>query len=186
MNKKALFLPILASICTQVLAADPAIVPKDNDTWVMAGDSITAQRLHSNYVEAFFRTRYPQLHLHFRNSGIPGNRTEQILARFDYDVAAWKPTIVSVELGMNDVGGDQAVYVEGMKKLADQTRALNARPILISSSPVNDGSMLNSWNGDRCRKSIPSPKPSSNSGKKKTSRSSTNTIPCSPSGGQIK
>ena len=27
------------------------------------------------------------------------------LARFDYDVAAWNPTVVSVELGMNDQGG---------------------------------------------------------------------------------
>ena len=69
----------------------------------MAGDSITAQRLHTNFIEAYYRTRYPNLRLHFRNSGIGGNRAGSVLARFDYDVAAWKPTIVSVELGMNDV-----------------------------------------------------------------------------------
>ena len=31
-------------------AAEPAAFPlKDGDVWVMAGDSITAQHLHSNY-----------------------------------------------------------------------------------------------------------------------------------------
>src|SRR6188508_1206068 len=75
---------------------------KAGDVWVMAGDSITAQRQHSNYIEAFFRTRYPDLKLQFRNSGIGGNTTGSVAARFDYDVAAFKPTIVSIELGMND------------------------------------------------------------------------------------
>ena len=157
MKMKPLILLCLAAFCSRISAAEPAFTLKNNDTWVMAGDSITAQRLHTNYIEAFYRTRYPQLHLHFRNSGIPGNRTGSILDRFDYDVAAWKPTIVSIELGMNDVGGTKpddkncaAGYIAGMKKLADSIRALNARPIFISSSPVNDGSIMNAWVGDRC------------------------------------
>jgi len=137
---------------TLLQAAEPLITIKDNDTWVMSGDSITAQRLHTNYIEAFYRTRYPQLHLHFRNSGIGGNKTNDILARFDYDVAAWKPSIVSVELGMNDVGSATAeVYVAGMQKLATQIRALQAQPLLISSSPVNDGSMSDLLS-DHCQK----------------------------------
>ena len=157
MKMKPLILLCLAAFCSRISAAEPAFTLKNNDTWVMAGDSITAQRLHTNYIEAFYRTRYPQLHLHFRNSGISGNRTGSILDRFDYDVAAWKPTIVSIELGMNDVGGTKpddkncaAGYIAGMKKLADSIRALNARPIFISSSPVNDGSIMNAWVGDRC------------------------------------
>lgn len=148
----------IAALGGPVSAAAPALTLKDNDTWVMAGDSITAQRLHSNYIEAFYRTRYPQWHLHFRNSGIGGNRTGSILARFDYDVAAWKPTIVSIELGMNDVGVPNpdspdaaAGYVAGMKQLAEQVRALPAQALLISSSPVNDGSLMEAWASVRCR-----------------------------------
>ena len=130
---------------------------KTNDVWVMTGDSITAQRLHSNYLEAFYRARYPKLNLQFRNSGIGGNQTQSVLARFDYDVAAWKPTIVSIELGMNDVGaGDNPTqYIEGMQKLIERIRAVGARPVLISSSPVNDGSRLDQWKGDRCRRIHP-------------------------------
>jgi len=156
-KKTFLLLSILACSWGQVFAAEPAFALKDNDTWVMAGDSITAQRLHTNYIEAFFRTRYPQLKLHFRNSGIGGNRTGSILDRFDYDVAAWKPTIVSIELGMNDVGGADpekadcaAGYIAGMKKLADGIRSLNAQPVFFSSSPVNDGSVLGAWTSNRC------------------------------------
>jgi lysophospholipase L1-like esterase len=128
---------------------------KDNDVWVMAGDSITAQRLHTNYIEAFYRTHYPKLKLHFRNSGIGGNRTSSILARFDYDVAAWKPTIVSIELGMNDVNGTEADYIKGMKELIARIRAIPAQPVLISSSPVDDGSMMNDWKSPRCEKIHP-------------------------------
>ncbi|MGB8355355.1 MAG: GDSL-type esterase/lipase family protein [Chthoniobacteraceae bacterium] len=141
---------------TLLHASEPVITLKDNDTWVMAGDSITAQRLHSNYIEAFYRTRYPQFHLHFRNSGIGGNKTGDVLARFDYDVAAWKPTIVSVELGMNDVSAPTPEgYVAGMQKLAGLIRALPAQPLLFSSSPVNDGSLLNQWESDRCQRLHP-------------------------------
>ncbi len=132
-------------------AAEPTFQLKDNDVWVMAGDSITAQRLHTNYIEAYYRTRHPEWHLHFRNSGIGGNRVGSILARFDYDVAAWKPTIVSIELGMNDVSGPVDVYIKGMKELIAKIRAIPAQPVLISSSPVDDGSIMGDWKSDRCK-----------------------------------
>jgi lysophospholipase L1-like esterase len=116
----------------------------------MAGDSITAQRLHTNYIEAFYRTRLPNLHLHFRNSGIGGNRTGNVLKRFDYDVAAWKPTIVSVELGMNDANGPVDQYINGMREIIGKIRAIGAQPVLISSSPVDDGSIMGDWRSPRC------------------------------------
>jgi len=140
---------------TPARAAEPSLQLKDGDVWVMAGDSITAQRQHSNYIEAFYRTRLPKLKLHFRNSGIGGNTTGSVLARFDDDVAAWKPTIVSVELGMNDVGGKVENYLKGMKELIARIRAIPAQPVLISSSPVDDGSMMNDWRSTRCEKIHP-------------------------------
>src|SRR3954468_21105799 len=92
-------------LSTALPAAAAAEFPlKDGDTWVMAGDSITAQHLHSNYFEAFCYARYPKLTFRFRNSGVGGDTIPKVLARFDWDVAAWKPTVVSVELGMNDQG----------------------------------------------------------------------------------
>jgi lysophospholipase L1-like esterase len=146
-----IFITVIAAVTA---SAEPVFTPKTDDLWVMAGDSITAQRLHTNYIEAFYRTRYPNLNLQFRNSGIGGNRTGNIIARFDYDVAAWKPTIVSIELGMNDVSGgdDPAAYVKGMRDLIKKIRDAKAQPVLISSSPVNDGSLPGKWTSDRCRR----------------------------------
>lgn len=122
-------------------AAEPTRFPiKDGDVWVMAGDSITAQHLHSNYFEAFCYARYPKLKFAFRNSGVGGHTIPSTLARFDYDVAGWKPTVVSVELGMNDAGGTPTdKFVANMGTMVERIRAAGARPVVLSASPVNDG-----------------------------------------------
>src|SRR5437763_378564 len=105
---------------------------KDGDIWVMAGDSITAQHLHSNYFEAFCFARYPKLKFAFRNSGVGGHTIPSTLARFEYDIAAWKPTIVSVELGMNDSGGTPTdKFVANMGTMAERIRAAKARPVIF-------------------------------------------------------
>src|SRR5829696_5333148 len=88
----------LLGLLTALAATAPARAGdfplKDGDVWVMAGDSITAQHLHSNYFEAFCFARYPGLKFAFRNSGVGGHTIPSTLARFDYDIAACKPTVV--------------------------------------------------------------------------------------------
>ena len=122
---------------------------KDGDVWVMAGDSITAQHLHTNYFEALCYARYPKLTFHFRNSGVGGNKIPDLLARFDYDVAAWKPTVVSVELGMNDKGGfTTEQYIAGMGKLVEKIEGAKARPVFFTASPMNDGSTMDKLGGN--------------------------------------
>jgi len=113
---------------------------KEGDVWVMAGDSITAQHLHSNYFEAFCYARYPNLKVAFRNSGVGGHTIPTTLARFEYDIAAWKPTIVSVELGMNDKGGTATEkFVANMGTMVERIRGIKARPVILAASPVNNG-----------------------------------------------
>jgi lysophospholipase L1-like esterase len=116
---------------------------KNGDIWVMAGDSITAQHLHSNYFEAFCYARYPKLKFAFRNSGVGGHTIPTTLARFDYDIAAWKPTVVSVELGMNDAGNTSTErFIANMGTMVERIRGVGARPVIFSASPVNDGSTI--------------------------------------------
>lgn len=124
-----------------VAAADETTFPlKDGDIWVMAGDSITAQHLHSNYFEAFCYARFPKMKFAFRNSGVGGHTIPSTLARFDYDIAAWKPTVVSVELGMNDSGGTKTDdFIKNMGTMTERIRKSGARPIIFAASPVNDG-----------------------------------------------
>jgi lysophospholipase L1-like esterase len=152
--RSRLFLPIASAIfCSLAAAVARAEFPLQNgDVWVMAGDSITAQHLHSNYFEAFCFARYPQLKFAFRNSGVGGHTIPSTLARFDYDVAAWKPTVVSVELGMNDQGGTPTdKFVANMKTMVDRIRASSARPVILSASPINSGDTMAKLGGGNVR-----------------------------------
>src|SRR4249920_3257592 len=143
---------IVLSIACPVTAAEPgAGFPlKDGDVWVMAGDSITAQHLHSNYFEALCFARYPKLKFAFRNSGVGGHTIPSTLARFDYDIAAWKPTVVSVELGMNDQGGTPTdKFVANMGTMVERIRGIKARPVILSASPINNGDTMAKLGGNK-------------------------------------
>src|SRR5438105_3581333 len=140
-----LVLLVFSIAAIPLVAAEPAasFPLKDGDVWVMAGDSITAQHLHSNYFEAFCYARYPGLKFAFRNSGVGGHTIPTTLARFDYDIAAWKPTVISVELGMNDKGSTPTDrFVSNMKTMVDRIRSIEARPVILAASPVNNGETL--------------------------------------------
>src|SRR5437762_9513124 len=134
-------LPLLALVLLTDASVSRGEFPlKDGDIWVMAGDSITAQHLHSNYFEAFCYARYNKIKFGFRNSGVGGHTIPSTLARFDYDIAAWKPTVVSVELGMNDSGGTPTdKFVANMDTMVKRIRGVKARPVIFAASPVNDG-----------------------------------------------
>ena len=123
--------PLLAAatfltLASPMRAAEPVLKLKDGDVWVMSGDSITAQRQHTNYIEAFYHTRHPALNLRFRNSGIGGNTTGSILQRFDYDIAAWKPTIVSVERAKTRLAS--LPILDGRHQIGTVVAALSDRP----------------------------------------------------------
>ena len=152
---KSLFHPFHHAGAAFLLLASAASIPgadfplKDGDTWVMAGDSITAQHLHSNYFEAFCFAHYPKMTFRFRNSGVGGDTIPKVIARFEWDVAAWKPSVVSVELGMNDQGGFAVdKFIENMGQLDGKIRTSGARPVYFTSSPVNNGDTMSKLSGN--------------------------------------
>lgn len=111
---------------------------EDGDTFVFLGDSITHQCLYTQYIENFFYTRYPERRIHFHNSGVSGDKAGDALARFEEDVAAFKPKYVSVLLGMND--GTYAdydseifgIYEKGMTEILDRIEGMDAEPVLMT------------------------------------------------------
>jgi len=151
LKRQILMLVVLAAALQLAPAWARADFPlKDGDVWVMAGDSITAQHLHSNYFEAFCFARYPNLKFAFRNSGVGGHTIPSTLARFDYDIAAWKPTVISVELGMNDQGGTPTdKFVANMGTMVERIRSIKARPVILSASPVNNGNTMANLGGNK-------------------------------------
>jgi lysophospholipase L1-like esterase len=142
--------PALVLVVVLAVSAAAEFPLQEGDLVVMAGDSITAQQLHSAYIESYCVARFPKWNLRFRNSGVGGDRVPSVLARFDPDVASWKPTVVTVELGMNDSGGGlNAVdpYLQQFGQLIDRIGAIGARPVLLTASPVNDGTRANALQG---------------------------------------
>ena len=111
---------------------------KDGDSIVFLGDSITHQRLYTQYVEDFFYTRFPQMRLKLHNAGVGGARAWDALARFDEDVAKYRPKYVTILLGMNDGSYrpyDQQVfrtYQLDMKELITRIQKIGATPILMT------------------------------------------------------
>ncbi|MBI1372400.1 MAG: hypothetical protein GC159_06525 [Phycisphaera sp.] len=108
---------------------------KDGDTLMFLGDSITHQCLYTQYVEDYYYTRYPKMRVHFYNSGVSGDFAGDALNRFDGDVAAIKPTYVTILLGMNDGSYQQwnadifGKYEHDMNTLMDKLDALGAKII---------------------------------------------------------
>lgn len=132
---------IVASFAAHLLPAQdvkptPAKVElEDGDCLVFLGDSITHQRLYTQYVEDYFYTRFPQKRIKLHNAGVGGARAWDALARFDADVAAYEPKYVTILLGMND-GSYQPfnqeifdTYRRDMTELVERIEGIGAAPI---------------------------------------------------------
>lgn len=124
---------------------------KDGDTVVFYGDSITAQRLYTRDMEDFVLSRYPTLHIHFVNAGVPGDKVNggyagTMAERVQHDVAPFKPVMITVMLGMNDggwgFGGSETEpnFLKGYRALLDALRkaAPGAAITLICPSPYDE------------------------------------------------
>jgi lysophospholipase L1-like esterase len=160
MSKPSFCRLFLLSLLSLILAAGglakPALAQnhyylKPGDRVVFYGDSITEQRLYTNFVEAYTVTRFPDLNVTFIHSGWGGDRVTgggggPIDTRLERDVIAYKPTVVTIMLGMNDGqyrAFDQGIFeiyengyrhiVETLKKDLPQ-----ARITLIEPSPYDD------------------------------------------------
>ncbi|HZZ20595.1 MAG TPA: SGNH/GDSL hydrolase family protein [Opitutaceae bacterium] len=160
---------LLSSLASLVLEAAPsslaAVSPPpeafhDGDRWVALGDSITHVGAYHHYIELFWLTRYPSQTLGAVNAGIGGDTAEGALARLDWDVLPEKPTVVTIMLGMNDIGRDlytsdlptEAVLRERSERIASwdknlraivsRLRGLGVRTVLLTPSCYDQTAMI--------------------------------------------
>jgi len=124
---------------------------KDGDRVVFYGDSITEQRLYTTYAETYIVTRFPQRNVYFVHSGVGGDRVTggwagPIDLRLNRDVLAYRPTVMTIMLGMND-GSYRAfdekifeTYSTGFERILGRVKdALpGVRLTLIQPSPYDD------------------------------------------------
>ena len=102
-----LLLLLLSALCLNANSQSFAL--HDGDRVAFYGDSITAQRFYTRFVEDCVLTRYPQLNVEFWNVGVPGDTvkggyTGDVDIRLKRDVLPRQPNVVTVMLGINDAG----------------------------------------------------------------------------------
>ena len=124
---------------------------RDGDRVVFYGDSITQDGAYARFVEEYVRTRFPRWDVRFYNAGVGGDTVRgggagPIDVRLERDVVAFKPTVVTIMLGMNDGGYKPfdpttlATFGEGYRAIvAKLQQALpGVRLTFIRSSPFDD------------------------------------------------
>jgi lysophospholipase L1-like esterase len=142
----------------------------DGDRVVFLGDSITEQRLYTSYIEAYALSRHPSWKLVFRNAGWGGDTSwlrqrshtneAQLFAADDAtllamvkkavdsglsrDVLPLKPTIVTVDFGMNDHEYQAfrpdilRAYISSQTEIARVFAANGIRAVFLTPQPIED------------------------------------------------
>lgn len=109
---------------------------KPRTRFVAFGSSNTERRIHGlhwfDWLELGIAQTYGRVHT-FVNTGVGGDTTHGLLARFDEDVARYEPHVVFVTIGGNDSkpdsGIDEATFTGNLRTLAGRIRTIGATPI---------------------------------------------------------
>jgi lysophospholipase L1-like esterase len=156
------------AMCCQAQAGDFFI--HDGDKVVFLGDSITQQEYYTNYIETYALSRHPSWKLSFRNVGIGGDTSwlrqrqhtneNQLFAadpedqlkiaapaiRFglNRDVLPLRPTIVTVDFGMNDFGYQAfrpdilRAYVQSETEISRVLIGAGIKPVFLTTQPIEE------------------------------------------------
>ena len=120
----------VAFVALQARAENFAL--KDFDRVVFYRDRITDQRLYTTFTETYVLTRFPKLDVRFVHSGWGGDRVtggggRAIDLRLRRDVFAYKPTVMTSMLGMNN----------GSYRAFGTLDPMAQRPIWVMSRPAS-------------------------------------------------
>jgi lysophospholipase L1-like esterase len=131
------------------------------DRIAFVGNSITDGGHYHSYIWLYYMTHFPNMRITCFNTGIGGDDMSQIYNRFDDDVFAKNPTVLTLTWGMNDSGyfdwfradGQQIMdkKIEGSYKyyglLEDKLRKRpDIKKIIILGSPYDETTKSNPKN----------------------------------------
>jgi lysophospholipase L1-like esterase len=121
---------------------------KQGDQIVAIGDSITQAGGYLRNIDAVLAQQYPDLKLpKIVNVGISGQKAEDLVKRFEKDVVARKPAVVTLSIGINDVWHrlkdphDPQVlarYRENVAKMVDQAQAAGIKVVLLTPTVIQE------------------------------------------------
>jgi lysophospholipase L1-like esterase len=148
MSLAKLFAMLLALIGPAPKGLPDKPVLKEGDQIVAIGDSITEQGGYLRDTDAVLAAQYPDLKLpKVINAGISGQKAEDLVKRFEKDVVAKKPAVVTLSIGINDVWHrlndphDEkvlAAYKENVGKMVDMAQKANIKVILLTPTVIQE------------------------------------------------
>lgn len=147
---------VLSIASSQALPSTPPLL-QGVSRIVCLGDSITQQGespggyvwLIRRYLDAI----YPQRGIEVINAGISGNRSNDMLARFQKDVTDRRPDLVLISVGVNDVwhgfydnhpkgdgpgGIPLNAYRANVQKMIDEAKASHSKVCLLLSTLIGE------------------------------------------------
>jgi lysophospholipase L1-like esterase len=149
--RRTLVFSLVLSLSVATVLAQSSFYLKNGDRVVFYGDSITDQRLYTTFAETYVLTRFPKMKVTFVHSGWGGDRVSgggggPVDLRLQRDVFAYKPTVMTIMLGMNDGSYrafDQKIfdtYADGTRHIIEsvQKNLPGIRITLIEPSPFDD------------------------------------------------
>ena len=161
MPDSTLYIPLAPQSPTDSPSATPSSVPTDPPvpktpapvkvyTFVAMGDSLTAWPSDNPWPERLDKGDANLRILH--NAGVPGDTTAEMRARFDSDVLGYKPNVVFIMGGTNDLGHNvsQATTIANLKAMVLAAKAKGIRVFLMTIPPDSYTSMapdIDSLNG---------------------------------------
>lgn len=107
---------------------------------------------------SYYLTKYPERNMRFYNRGISGGRMIPMAERWDGDVLAVHPDVVSVLIGINDIGTsdistfDFAGWEATYRGLIEKTRTQNPDVRFVLCTPFVTQSDLTGANSDFARR----------------------------------
>jgi len=161
---------VCIALASSTLAADAGFFLHGGDRIVFLGDSITEQRLYTTYVEAYTVTRFPKQTFAFWNSGWGGDTSwlrmrshtdekalfaaqadeqqkiveKAVDACLSRDVLSFKPTVVTVNFGMNDHNYEPfredifRAYVRSQTEIVKVLAKNGVRVVLLTPQPIEE------------------------------------------------
>jgi lysophospholipase L1-like esterase len=130
---------VVCSWCVVVITARADFVLRDGDTVAFLGDSITAARGYTKIVEHYTLMRFPERRVRFVNAGKGGDTATSSIQRLERDVFGRGATVVTVALGVNDIGwGMKAdaehkqAYLDGIRTIIERCQARKVNVFICS------------------------------------------------------
>lgn len=123
----------LARTAAQLRAGHPVTIVAIGSSSTAGAGASSPEASYPNRLQAALRERFPGAAITVINRGINGQDAPEMLARFDSDVAAYKPTLVIWQAGVNALFRPDGLATAGpeLREAIARIRALNADLILV-------------------------------------------------------